>query len=56
MEVDLCRRTNDGEKGIGLQQQYQLRTLAQLVGYGPLPHQALRLLDNGCGEEGPIQG
>ena len=56
MEVDLGRSTNVGEEGIGLQQQHQLGTLAQVIGDGPLPHEALRVLYKGGGKEGTIRG
>jgi hypothetical protein len=50
MEVHRGSRTTIGEEGIGLEQQHQLRTLAQLIGNRPLPHEALRLLDKGGGK------
>lgn len=55
MEVHLGSRTTIGEEGIGLEQQHQLRTLAQLIGDHPLPHEALRLLDKGGGKQRTIQ-
>lgn len=54
MEVDLGGSANVGEEGSSLQQQHQLRTLAQLIGDRPLPHDALRLLDKGDGKKGTI--
>jgi hypothetical protein len=55
MEVHLGGCTTVGEEGIGFEQQHQLRTLAQLIGNRPLPHEALRLLDKGGGKKGTIQ-
>lgn len=54
MEVDLCGSTNVGEERIGLHQQDQPGTLAQLIGNSPVPYEALRLLDKGGGKEGTI--
>jgi hypothetical protein len=54
MEVHLGGGTTVGEEGIGLQQQHQLGALAQLIGDGPLPHDALGLLDKGGGKKGTI--
>ena len=48
--------TTVGEEGIGLQQQYQFGALTQLIGDGPLPHEALGLLDKSGGKKGTIQG
>ena len=54
LEVHLGGRPTVGEEGIGLQEQHQLGALTQLIGDGPLPHDALGLLDKGGGKEGTI--
>lgn len=55
MEVYLCGSANVGEEGIGLQEQYQPGTLSQLIGDGPLPHDALGLLYKGGGKKRTIE-
>jgi hypothetical protein len=54
MEVDLGGGATVGEKGVGLKQQHQLRTLTQVIGNRPLPHDTLGLLDKGSGKKGTI--
>jgi hypothetical protein len=56
MEVYLCGSTAVGEEAIGLQEQHQPGPLSQLIGDGPLPHEALGLLYQGGGKKGTIQG
>jgi len=56
MEVHLGGSTAVGEEGIGLQEQHQPGTLSQLIGDGPLPHDALGLLYKGGRKKGTIQG
>jgi hypothetical protein len=45
-----------GEEGISLQEQHQLGSLSQVIGDGPLSHDALRLRDKSGGKEGAIRG
>jgi hypothetical protein len=50
MEVYLCRRTDIGQEGVGMQEQDQGGALSQLIGDRPLPHKISSLLHKVIGE------